>query len=175
MSQPRVVEEFLRNRELVFGFILSLTRNHAMAEDVFQEVGVAILDEAAKGTQPRNFMSWAREIARIRVAAYFRKNSKLQIQESMVDVIGQAFDENPLTSSENTIRQDLLQECLKTLAPKSREVIDRRYSEDLSVKDIADRMAWTVPSVKVALARARKALSDCVSAKWKREHGPQSI
>jgi RNA polymerase sigma-70 factor (ECF subfamily) len=172
MSQPRVVEEFLRNRELLFGFILSLTRNHAMAEDVFQEVGVAILDEAAKGTQPRDFMSWAREIARIRAAAYFRKNSKFQ---SMADVIGQAFDENLMTASENSVRQDLLQECLKSLAPKSREVIDRRYGEDLSVKDIADRMDWTVPSVKVALARARKALSECVSAKWKREHGPESI
>lgn len=170
-----IVEEFLRQRELVFGFILALTRNRAVAEDVFQEVGVAILNEAAKGARPRNFMAWAREIARIRAAAYFRKNSRLRILESLVDVIGQAFDENPMTSSDDTVRQELLQECLESLAPKSREVIDRRYGEDLSVKDIADRMSWTVPSVKVALTRARKALSECVSAKWKREHGSASI
>jgi RNA polymerase sigma-70 factor (ECF subfamily) len=162
-----LVEEFLRNRELIFGFILALTRNRTVAEDVFQEVGVAILDEAGKGTQPRNFLAWAREIARHRVSAYYRKHCRLEFSESMAEVVSQAFDENPIEPAENTLRQDLLQECMKRLPPKSREVIDCRYGQELSVEAIADRMSWTAASVKVALSRARKALTDCVNSKIK--------
>ncbi|MEJ7591927.1 MAG: sigma-70 region 4 domain-containing protein [Planctomycetaceae bacterium] len=56
-----------------------------------------------------------------------------------------------------------MQHCLGELAPRAREVVQLRYSaERLSLDEVAQRMSWTVGSVKVALSRAKDALWDCV-------------
>ena len=73
MTQPKLVKDLLESRRVLFGFIFALTRDAEAAEDIFQELSLAILDEAAKGTTPGDFLAWARELARHRVADYYRR------------------------------------------------------------------------------------------------------
>ena len=62
-----------------------------------------------------------------------------------------------------------LEECKDGLAPKARRVIALRYEESHRPPEIAERLGWTVNAVNVALARARKALRECVDRKLKKE------
>ena len=59
-------------------------------------------------------------------------------------------------------RREALAGCIQELAPRARQILELRYAEKpASPPEIAERLAWTVNAVHVALARARKFLQDC--------------
>jgi RNA polymerase sigma-70 factor, ECF subfamily len=169
MDQPQLVRQLLENRDALLGFILALTRDYAAAEEIFQETSLAILEEAREKPAIDNFMAWARAIARRRVAEYYRKASRRagieQLSAGMAEMIAQAFAENTATPEHLQIRMQFLLECLNRLTGRSQEVIAKFYQGRQSLKDIAAAMNWQPDSVKVALARARKALADCIQVK----------
>jgi len=71
-----MTRDFLQNRQALLGFIFALTRDALAAEEIFQEVALAILAEAATGKAADPFLPWAREVARRRVAEYYRKSTQ---------------------------------------------------------------------------------------------------
>jgi RNA polymerase sigma-70 factor (ECF subfamily) len=167
--EPDVPRLLLQHRDELFGFILVLVRDHDLAEDLFQEAGVAILSEAARGVRPASFLKWARTIARHRIADHFRRQatrSESDVDfESLADVTEQAFDQNPLTIQLNNERLAFLRECLDRLARRARSIVDLRYQHHKSLKDIAAALSWKDDSIKVALAKIRKTLAQCVARK----------
>jgi RNA polymerase sigma-70 factor, ECF subfamily len=176
MAQPEIVRKLLENRDLLLGFIYALTRDYAVAEEVFQETSLAILEESQKLTKVENFPAWSREIARRRVAEYYRKTSRRQgleqLSGSMAEIIAQAFVENELTSDVQQTRMKYLLECLERLAGRSRDIVVRFYQRRESLKDIAAALKWQPDSVKVSLSRTRKSLADCIETKMAQEtHG----
>jgi RNA polymerase sigma factor (sigma-70 family) len=169
MSQPRLTRQFLQNRQALLGFIFALTRDQRVAEEVFQEVALAILEEAAGGKEVEPFLPWAREVARRRVAEHYRKASRREapapLDESMVEVVCRAFDENDEAPEKDSLRLAFLRQCLRQLPRRARDVIERRYSGRMDIETIAQGIAWQVDSVHVLLARTRKALAECIRAK----------
>jgi RNA polymerase sigma-70 factor, ECF subfamily len=165
MAETRLESQFLAHRDLLLGFIYSLTRDFDVAEEVFQEVSLAILQEARGGTRVDNFMAWAREVARRRVGEHYRAKSRdatRRLSDSMDQLVDQAFAEHqPILEAQETQMTNLL-ECLKRITGRSRQVVEGFYHQRKSVKDIAAAIGWHPNSVKVALSRARKMLADCV-------------
>jgi RNA polymerase sigma-70 factor (ECF subfamily) len=173
--QPALAKQLLENRQAIFGYIFALTRDLGAAEEVFQEVALAILEEASSGMEVERFMPWAREVARRRVAKFHRELSKRRRFEPlagpMIEVISRAFDENPEPAALAQHRMAHLRECMKRLPDRARELIQRRYGDRLGISDIAAAIAWKADSVKVALSRARKALADCIGMKMRSSEG----
>jgi RNA polymerase sigma-70 factor (ECF subfamily) len=171
MDQPDLVRRFLDHRDMILGFIYGLTMDYDVAEEVFQEVATSILQEGHRTVSIDNFRAWARQVARNRVADYYRKNARRSAVErpagAMADVIAQAFAENEVTPQSNQNRMKALLECLARLTGRPRELIDGFYRDQLSLKQLAARLAWKENSVKVALSRARKMLADCVAVKMR--------
>ena len=62
MAQPDLVREFLEYRDVLLGFLYSLTRDPDAAEEVLQNVGLAVVAEAGRGTRVADFRRWVREI-----------------------------------------------------------------------------------------------------------------
>lgn len=169
MAQDQLVKDFLEHRDTLLGFIFALTRDYNLSEDIFQEVATVILEEARKATTVTNFMAWAREVARRRVADYYKKRARRegveQPLEPLAEVIGQAFEENEAALENQRLRFQYLLECMKRLTGRSREAIEGFYGRRMSVKDLAASMSWQENSVKVALSRARKVLADCINTR----------
>jgi len=161
--------QLLENREVIVAFTFALTRDAYAAEEIFQNVAVVILDEAGRGTQVNEFLPWAREIVRRKVAEYYRKQSTRKLKEqlagSMTEVISSLFDEEALSAETLRARREMLSACMEKLSGRAREIIQRRYQDDLSIAEIAEAVAWDGASVRVALTRARKALGECVDLK----------
>jgi RNA polymerase sigma-70 factor (ECF subfamily) len=167
-KQPSLVRMLMEHRDLIWGFILSLTRDHEAAEEVFQEVSVAILEEAQDDLQVARFLPWVREVARRRVAGYYRKKANPRtepLSDSLVEVIGQAFAEYEPRVEEQQLRVKLLMGCVERLTGRSRQLIDAFYRGRRSIKDLAAELNWKPESIRVALSRARKALADCVAVR----------
>lgn len=170
MTQPALVREFLEHRRILFSFIFSLTRDFDVAEEVFQEVSVAILDEASRGTEVARFLAWARELARHRVADHFRRARREFLSDGLGGLVDRAFAEFGGTPEADRLRHKALLECLEKLPPRSRELIDRRYRRRSGFESIAAAVGWTLAAVKAGLSKARKALGECVRAKLKEEN-----
>jgi RNA polymerase sigma-70 factor (ECF subfamily) len=163
------MREFLQHRDVLFAYLLALTRDYHAAEEAFQDLGMSVVSEARRGVRPANFPAWARALARNRAADYFRKQTRRRESEQgfqrMAEMVDRAFEENPLSEDDSHERLRYLRECLKGLGRRARQIVDLRYKEHKSLREIALAVSWKEDSVKVALAKARRALADCVSRK----------
>jgi len=176
VKQSEVAKNLLENRRAIFGFVYALTRDFEAAEEIFQEVSLSILDEAARGTRPENFLAWSRELARHRVADFYRARGRapLALPESAIDVVSLAFVEGGLAPDVMQARQKSLLECLAELPTRARELVEQRYRDRRSPGEIAAAVGWKLNAVHVALSKARRTLADCVDARLRLEGGDAS-
>jgi len=169
MAQPVLVKQFLEQRDAILGFIFALTRDYDAAEEILQEVALAIMEEANKRTAVAHFPSWAQGIARRRVADHYRKRNRRhaveQLSGSMTEVVCRAFEENEELLDRHQDRMKALMECITRLSGRSRDVIVGFYQQRQSIQQLAEGLAWQANSVKVALSRARKMLADCIQVR----------
>lgn len=169
MAESSLIKDFLADRAVVFGFIFALTGDHDAAEEVFQELGLAVMAESRRGTRPADFRAWIRQLARHRVADFYRRvvreRSRRLAYEELSEVAARAFDENENLMDESRDRSRALSECAGKLPDRAREVIERRYTDRMSLAEIASALSWKETSVKTALFRARRLLADCVRNK----------
>jgi RNA polymerase sigma-70 factor (ECF subfamily) len=160
-SVEEVQRLFLRHAGLLRGFIIGLLPDHNRAEDVFQEVFLTVTRKAHEFRSGSNFLAWVRSIARLKVLEQCRSaqgGPHLLAPEALDAVIAVA-DEGDDHWSE---RREALARCLDQLAPRAREILELRYSEEfLPPPEIAARLSWSVNAVHVALSRARKFLQEC--------------
>ena len=169
MQQPKLTLDFLQNRQALLGFIFALTRNQQVAEEVFQEVALAILGEASAGKSVDPFLPWAREVARRRVVEYYRKSSRREapapLTESMVELIGASFGENEEAPARDSERVSSLRQCIAQLSARARQVLQLRYTTELGIGAIAESVDWQAGSIKVLLSKTRKVLAECIRAR----------
>lgn len=169
MNHGELVKRFLEHRDVILSFIYALAPDYDVAEEIFQNVALAILQESSRATIVENFLGWAREIARHRVADYYRQKARRTAVEhpssGMIEVIAQAFAENEVGPDASQARMKSLLECLQRLTGRSRDVIHGFYRERKSLRELAAVLDWKENSVKVALSRARKLLADCIHMK----------
>ena len=172
MARSPLTQELLRNRGELMGFIYALTRDFAAAEEVFQEVALAILEEAEAGRTVRPFMPWAREVARRRVAEHYRRavsQGRVRVlSPAAEETVCRCFAESEAPDGAGGRRLQYLLECLAECARRTREIVELRYGRKLAAAEIAAELGWTPAAVNVALSRARKFLAECVGRKLRR-------
>ena len=163
-----LLKMFLEQREGLLGFLFALTRDREAAEDLFQETGIAVVEEANRGTEVRQFLPWVHEIIRRRVADHFRKKSRrgaLEHSGALDEAVSLAFCENAEEPAEVHESREYLDECLEELPPAQRELIEQRYRQEAPLRKIAETADSTEGSVKVLLWRARRQLARCIEGK----------
>src|ERR1700722_1226876 len=75
LRQGQIARLLMHHRTALYGYIYACVRNHADAEDILQNVSVAVTESIDRLNDEAGFLPWAREIARRRVLAH-RRNSK---------------------------------------------------------------------------------------------------
>ena len=177
VDESRLFRQLLQHRHVILAYVNTLTRDRAVSEEIFQEVGLAIAQQARNEVKVDHFVAWALEIARRQTSAYYRIHQRqkklVPLSEALAEVLAKAFHENERLLAENDARYQLLELCLEGLKGRSREVIEYRYKLGQSISAIAAALAWKSESVKVALSRARQWLRDCVQRKLRRDEGLQ--
>lgn len=153
---------FLSHSDLLHGFIQGLVPQQEAADDIFQELFLTLTAKAVDFQLGTNFIAWARAIARLKVLEQYRqlKRTVPLLAPEVIHVLSDTAAElDPLLMP----RYEALQGCLKQVAPRAREMVTLRYADPpLTPQQIARQLSWTPNSVRVALARARKFLLECV-------------
>lgn len=162
----RITRLIVANRCTLFSYIFACVRNHADAEEVLQEVSVAIMTSFDRLNDDAEFLPWAREIARRQVLSFFRRSKRPMVYDSeLVDIL--AFTANEYRSEDiGQRRYQALQDCLEQLPRTSREIMLMRYGDAVSgVDKIAIQIGRSMAATYGLLKRIRINLRDCVEGK----------
>ena len=151
-----------RHQERVFNYILRIIKNEDVANDIFQETFVKAILTIKQGRYTENgkFPAWISRIAHNLIIDYFRQEKSENHQSAdleEVDILNrkelcEATIEDMLISDQ--IREDV-KHLIKELPPLQREVLNMRYYQNLSFKEIAE---MTGVSINTALGRMRYAI-----------------
>ncbi len=152
-----------RHKARLFNFILSMVKDSDLADDTFQETFVKAIVTIRQGryNDQGKFIAWIYRIARNLIIDSYRQD-KVENQLSTDDENGVNLL-NRSEFSEGTVEDTLIgmqiEEDLRALVtelPESqRQVVDMRFYQNLSFKEIA---ALTGVSINTALGRMRYAI-----------------
>lgn len=150
-----------RHKEKVFTSIILLVRDQYLAEDIFQDTFIKIIDKIRSGhyTEKGKFRPWAIRIAHNMCVDHFRKKKRMPVirTNEEEDIFNILPFSDPGAEEIMIARQSHLQvrKMLDMLSPEQREVIILRHFGELSFKEIA---AQTDVSINTALGRMRYGL-----------------
>ena len=161
--------KFLAKRTALLAYCYGLMQERASADDLFQEVYLKLAEACERGDEIHDLERWCRGTARNLALHYWRsrRTTKVVFQDEILDLIDQGFDEQESVLNEWDHRKNALQECAQRLGPESRRMMELKYVEELSVRDISSRLKRTPEAVMQALYRVRRALQECISTRLK--------
>ncbi len=161
-GNAQAIEELIsRYKDRVFSSIYYLVKDKYLAEDMFQEVFIKIIDTIRGGryTDEGKFLPWALRIAHNMCVDHFRKVKRSpQIKTSEGNDIFEVLNFREESAETNIMQlqsQDTIRKMIDLLPEEQKEVIILRHYADLSFKEIAD---LTKTSINTALGRMRYGL-----------------
>ena len=161
-GNEKAFEELLsRHKNKIYTSIYLFVKDQALAEDIFQEVFIKIIDTLRKGkyNHEGKFVQWAMRISYNMCVDYFRRNKrrpKLAPSETfdIFDVL-QTSDDNAEQTMIKSQTHDKIRKLVDLLPTEQREVVILRHYADMSFKEISQ---LTRVSINTALGRMRYAL-----------------
>lgn len=150
-----------RHKDRVYTSIFFLVKDKYLAEDLFQDVFIKIIDTIRQNryNDEGKFISWAMRIAHNLCVDHFRrvKRSPSVINADGKDVFDWLHFSDETAESNMMRRQshDRVQRMLEQLPEEQKEVIVLRHYGNLSFKEIAE---ITNCSINTALGRMRYGL-----------------
>jgi RNA polymerase sigma factor (sigma-70 family) len=150
-----------RYKGKIYTSIYLFVKDRALAEDIFQEVFIKIIDTLRKGkyNHEGKFVQWAMRISYNMCVDYHRRNKRRSHinpteEFDIFDVlrVGDDAADTMIMRSETHTR---IRRLVDSLPEEQREVVILRHYADMSFKEIA---SLTRVSINTALGRMRYAL-----------------
>ncbi len=162
-GENKAFDELLKRYQArVFSYIYSIVKSKELADDLFQETFVKAIVTLKQGNYAEcgKFSSWILRMAHNLIIDYFRQD-KSDSMVSADDVERNILNDKQLT--EQTIEHAMINEqihsdvrrIMDALPDNQREVLQMRYFNDMSFREIADA---TKVSINTALGRVRYAI-----------------
>jgi RNA polymerase sigma-70 factor, ECF subfamily len=169
---PEVLEglvELYGNRLL--RYLVHLTGERALAEDLFQETWLRVLERGRQYDPSRPFVAWLLAVARNLTVDLLRKKRPLSLEALQERDEGSPLDlardtgPSPLEAAAAHEARDRVAAVLAGLPAVYREVLFLRFTEELSLEDIARVTGLGVPTVKSRLYRGLDHLASRMGAR----------
>jgi len=151
-----------RHKNKVFAYISMYIRDQALAEDLFQDTFMKVIQSVKAGRYQDNgkFISWVMRIAHNLIIDHFRRIKQMNTV-SNDDYESDLFNSRKLC--EDNVEDDMIRrqiqkdvrKMISMLPDDQREVVILRHYAELSFKEIAET---TGVSINTALGRMRYAL-----------------
>jgi RNA polymerase sigma-70 factor (ECF subfamily) len=157
----RVQTLFVNHMPALRGFVMALTSDFSLVDDIMQETFLTISAKADKFQPGTSFRAWAWAVARLKTLEALRKaRREKHLAADVIESLcshDEAFD-----WSEIDLLQRQVAACVESLAAKAKTVVELRYKQGHAAAEIARQMGWTTNAIHVALSRARRAIRECV-------------
>jgi RNA polymerase sigma-70 factor, ECF subfamily len=150
---------YARHNVRVYRFILRLTGNQSLAEDLVSEVFLDVWRQADGFESKSQVSTWLLAIARYKSLSALRRRTDEPLDDQMAASIEDTAD-NPETAVGTKNRNAIVQKCLTQLSPAHREVIDLVYYHEKSVDEVAKIVGVPAATVKTRMFYARSKMAD---------------
>lgn len=145
----------------IAGYVSAVIGDPNVADDVLQDVAVALLRKFPEYDQDRPFIAWAMGIAKMQILTSRRDRARASARlcDAAVETLAADWEE---LLPEADARSRALASCVERLDRRGRELVVLRYREALDPQTIAERLHCSCGAVRTALTRLRSALHDCI-------------
>ncbi|RLD58326.1 MAG: RNA polymerase subunit sigma-24 [Bacteroidetes bacterium] len=152
-----------RHQNRIYAYILMITKNKELADDVFQDTFIKVIKTMRAGSynEEGKFLQWVMRIAHNLIIDHFRKSNRMPVIDNSKNENFNIFD--TLIIKEKSIEEQMItdqihkdvRKIIEYLPDEQREVLYMRHFAEMSFKDIAE---VTNVSINTALGRMRYAL-----------------
>lgn len=154
-------ELYTRHGASLLNYLTSLLHDRQLAEEVLQDVMLAVWENAAHFRGESKVRTWLLSIARNRAI-----NSQRRYTPALVELDESAFsaDTTPLEKAERDAQRLLLQQAIQQLPPFHQEILVLIFYHQLSGPEVAEVLGVTLGTVKSRLHRAKEMLRRTLQA-----------
>ena len=145
----------------VYNYILRLIHDEKEAEELLQEVFLAVWQSAKKFRQQSSVKTWIFRIAYFQSISWLRKNRESQLleDENAMPDLGLSPEDKLIEKFENA----QIIAALENLSPNHRSVIELTFVHGFSYKEISETMKCPVGTVKSRMSYALKYMGSYLS------------
>ena len=170
-SDERFIQCFTSCQRALRSFVVGMTPSSADADDILQEVNLALWRKRHLYDPEQEFLRWACAFAVLEIRSFRGRSAKRRLffDDAALDTLAADWPYDiPLADQ----RREALKFCLTKLSPKQREVITNFYSKRATAQQLSERFEMPLSSIYKVLTRAREALRDCVSSQLSQSEHP---
>jgi len=150
---------YARHSAGVYRFVVRLTQDESLAEDLVSEVFLEVWRKADRFEARSKVSTWLLAIARHKAYSAFRQRTDAQLDEHFAATI-----EDPADGPEGVLdkkdRSGVLRRCVAKLSPLHREIIDLVYYHEKPIEDVARIVGIPANTVKTRMHHARKRMAE---------------
>jgi RNA polymerase sigma-70 factor (ECF subfamily) len=156
---------FMSHMPMLFAYCRAICGDYHAAYDAVQDTALVAFTNINRFFPDADFETWLRAIARRRALEARRKlNRGSTLHDDTIEAVYQQPPEPELSH-----QREALRECLKTLAGRSKEVIEGYYFKGTPLQTLAQELSISFTASKQLLYRARLALGDCMRRRVRQE------
>ncbi|CAM3636750.1 RNA polymerase sigma factor [Marinicrinis lubricantis] len=170
-AQKEIYYEFY---QFAYGPIYYMIHDRASTEDIIQEAFLKVIHNIPKEMDNENqFKAWIRVVVKNTTYNFLRKHKKIrnEVDAESVFIYDNAEIATSSDSLQKTVETKMMTEAitayLEELKPEYRTLIELRWRQELSYKEIAETLDTTEQTVKSKLYRAREAMKKRFSKDWR--------
>ncbi len=152
---------YLVTQPRLYGYVISLVPNWSDVDDIVQETSSlmwAKFDQFEPGT---DFAAWALKIARFQVMAYRQTHGSRQRRFSS-EAADRIEEITTMEKEKEDIRRHVLRQCLGKLKDKDRLLLNLKYEDGVTMKNVAMRTGQNINTLYKALNRIHTVLLQCI-------------
>jgi RNA polymerase sigma-70 factor (ECF subfamily) len=152
----------LAARSRISAVAFLVVRDTQTAEDIFQDVSVKALSDDVSFEGEPQLLSWANITARHQALNWIRsrKNRPAPLNEELLELMEAEWARDSMRSEGERI--EALRQCIEKLPAGSRQILDLRYSQGCSCKEVSRTVGAGLDAVYQRLARLHRALRECI-------------
>lgn len=167
MDEMPLIQQYLQLRSEFMGYLYAMTRDAELAEEIYQNAAVVVIEMAKQSETIRNFRAWAKEVVRrqalhaIRAKAATARHGRA-MSPKLLEAVSDVFTQDESEGSFVRDEAGALRQCLDGLPADKRELVAMRYERDSSFDQIAVQTGSTAAAIQRAVSRIRKMLHACI-------------
>lgn len=151
----------------IYNYVLIKLKKEEEAEDITIETFTKVLSKLKLYNSDFDFKTWVISIAHNTMIDHIRKSSVNNISLDDTSFSTQIIDTDNTPEDHLILKQsnDKVLKSIELLDPKYKKIVELRFLEDKTYKEIAEELNLTLPNVKVRLLRARQLLVEILENK----------
>ncbi len=172
-TQSWFLEQVEREHIRLRAYIRSMGVRAEEVDDLAQEVFLLSWEKIEEISREGHFGGWVRQVARRLIANERRKDSRRSrlLSDHITDLLLDHDDGGPSeapgsdSDPNHEIELDALRDCLSRMPQEHRELLRKRYFEDLSPGTIGGVLGKSSNQVRQSLLRLRRSLLLCIKSR----------